>query len=305
MAKREVVSPDIPTVTGTLELDPDSPEQQRRIELANWITSKENPLTARVMVNRIWHFHFGTGLVDTPSDFGGNGTTPTHPELLDWLAAEFTDSDWSIKHIHRLILLSSTYQQSSEPNAAAGKVDAACRLLWRFPPRRLEAEAIRDGILAVSGQLDKQMFGPGFMFYEPNSNYARNWVAKDDFGPAEFRRMIYGMKIRMEQDAVFGAFDCPDGGQVTPKRSRSTTALQALNLLNSPFLLQQAEYLAQRLTQEAGENPEQQVRRGFQLATGREPTAEELAASVDLIEQYELKDFCRALLNTNEFLFIP
>ncbi|MEX1224711.1 MAG: DUF1553 domain-containing protein, partial [Pirellulales bacterium] len=243
MAKREVVSPDIPTVTGTLELDPDSPEQQRRIELANWITSKENPLTARVMVNRIWHFHFGTGLVDTPSDFGGNGTSPTHPELLDWLAAEFTDSDWSIKHIHRLILLSSTYQQSSEPNVAASKVDAACRLLWRFPPRRLEAEAIRDGILAVSGQLDKRMYGPGFMFYEPNSNYARNWVAKDDFGPAEFRRMIYGMKIRMEQDAVFGAFDCPDGGQVTPKRSRSTTALQALNLLNSPFLLQQAEYL--------------------------------------------------------------
>src|SRR5690606_23952124 len=148
------------------------------------------------------------------------------------------------------------YQQSSTPTSMALAKDKDCALLWRFPPRRLEAEVIRDNILWVSGVLDERMTGPGFMLFHPNSNYSRNWIAKDEFGPAEFRRMIYALKLRMEHDAVFSAFDCPDGGQIAPKRPRSTTPIQALNLFNSDFILQQAGLLAARVRQEAGDDPQ-------------------------------------------------
>lgn len=302
--KREAVAPDALTVLGSLGMTLDEPEQQRRVRLANWIASPDNPLTARVLVNRVWQYILGSGIVATPSDFGGNGVPPTHPELLDWLADEFVRNGWSIKHIQRLILTSNTFRQSGRPRAKGLARDAGGRLLWRFPPRRLEAEAIRDGILAVSGALDSTMGGPGFYLLDVQEENVMHYFPKEEFGPAEFRRMVYLFKIRQEQDAVFGSFDCPDGNQVIPNRSRSNTPLQALNLFNSPFVLQQAQFLADRLQADAGSNPDEQVRRAFQLAFARSPDAFELESSVAMVETEGLKAFCRALFNTSEFLFV-
>ncbi len=304
MQKREAVAPDALTVLGTLGLNMDEPEQNRRVRLADWIASADNPLTARVLVNRLWQYTFGTGLVDTPSDFGANGTRPTHPELLDWLADEFVKGGWSIKHIHRLILLSATFQQSSLPRAEAAKVDADGQLLWRFPPRRLEAEAIRDSILAVSGALDLKMGGPGFYLMDVVVENVMHYFAKEKFTPAEFRRMVYQFRIRQTTDSVFGSLDCPDGGSVMPRRSRSNTPLQALNLFNSNFIIQQADLLANRLRTEAGEAPEAQAGLAFRLFYARPPDTFELSASAALIHEHGLPSFARALLNTSEFLFV-
>jgi hypothetical protein len=270
--------------------------------LARWITSHDNPLTARVMVNRIWQHHFGQGLVATPSDFGANGARPTHPELLDWLADEFVTGGWRMKALHRRIVTSAAYRQASAPRADALAKDAGTQLLWRFPPRRLEAEPIRDSILAVSGTLNLAAGGPGYEVFEPNDNYVHVYAPKVDFGPAEWRRMIYQNKPRMEQDEVFGTFDCPDAGQVAPRRNRSTTPLQALNLLNSRFMLQQSALFAERLQREAGPDVDEQVRRAFQLAFQRDPHPAELAAAAQLIAAHGTPVFCRALLNANEFI---
>jgi hypothetical protein len=273
--------------------------------LARWIARADNPLTARVIVNRIWHYHFGRGIVDTPSDFGHHGAVPSHPELLDWLATELVQSGWSQKHIHRLILTSSTYRQSASPRPDALKADAAARLLWRFPPRRLEAEAIRDSILTASGVLDERMGGPGFSAFEPNKNYVRVYSPKEQFGPPEWRRMVYMFKVRMEQDAVFGAFDCPDAGLVAPRRTQSTTALQALNLMNSRFILQQAELMSERIRRDAGSGTEPELDRAFAVALGRLPDDSERAAAGRLVASFGLPALCRALFNANEFLFLP
>lgn len=304
-APREEVSPDALEVIGTLELERDSPEQQRRVAFANWVADPKNPLTARVMVNRIWQHHFGTGIVDTPSDFGANGTNPSHPELLDWLAAEFVSNDWSIKHIHRLILLSDTFRQANIPSPRAMNIDAGTRLLWRFPSRRLEAEAVRDCVLAVSGALDPRMGGPGFSGFEVEMENVRHYHPKQNFGPDDWRRMIYMTKVRQERDAVFGVFDCPDLSQVMPQRSRSTTPLQALNLFNSQFMLQQAELLAKRLEGERPDGREGQIKLAFWLCFGRDPQSEELAHALELVDRHGMVAMCRALLNANEFLFIP
>ncbi|MBI1176419.1 DUF1553 domain-containing protein [bacterium] len=303
-AKREPVAPDEPTVFGTLGLAQDAPEQSRRVKLANWIASQENPLTARVMVNRLWQYIFGNGIVATASDFGGNGVAPTHPELLDWLADEFVKGGWSIKHIQRLILNSNTFRQSSQPQPEGLARDAGDSLLWRFQPRRLEAEPIRDSILAVSGALDTRMGGPGFYLLDVQEENVMHYFPKEKFGPLEFRRMIYLFKIRQEQDAIFGSFDCPDGNQVIPHRSRSNTPLQALNLFNSQFVLQQANFLAERLRKEAGDDPKQQVTRAFELAFARRPDSFETSVSTEMIHTDGLESFCRALYNTSEFLFV-
>ncbi len=305
MQKKEEVAPAaLASFGGQMGLSADSPEQQRRLALAEWIADARNPLTARVFVNRIWHYHFGAGLVDTPSDFGLNGARPTHPELLDWLASEFIARGWRIKELHRLIVLSATYRQSSQPSVEPLKVDAGSRLLWRFPPRRLEAEPLRDTILAVSGQLDLRLGGPGFDLFEPNDNYVKIYTSKTAFDADEFRRMVYQSKPRVQLDDVFGAFDCPDAGQIAPKRTSSTTPLQALNLLNSSFTFQQAGFFAKRLENEAGANIAAQVNRAFKLAFGREPSAEETAAATALIREHGLPIFCRALFNSNEFITI-
>jgi hypothetical protein len=299
MAKREPVGPEALEVMGSLDLAMDAPERERRVALADWIASAENPLTARVAVNRLWQFVFGTGLVDTPSDFGGNGTAPTHPELLDWLAARFVAEGWSMKEMFRLLLHSEAFQQASRPNAAAARIDADSRYLWRFPPRRLEAEVIRDSMLAVAGTLDLRMGGPGFHLFEVDRENVVHYHPKEETGPAEWRRMIYLYKIRQEQDAVFGAFDCPDGNQVIPSRSRSTTPLQALNLFNSRFSMQQAENLAERLGEGADRIPA-----AYELLYGRPASAAEVADAQEFVAEHGFVSFCRALLNTNEFLFV-
>lgn len=302
-AKREEVAPNAPAIFTNLQLAKDSPESERRKKLAEWIASPENPLTARVLVNRIWQFHFGRGLVDTPSDFGEAGVPPTHPQLLDWLAGELVRSGWSMKHIHRLILSSATYQQSSRPQEEALKVDGSTRLLWRYPPRRLEAEPIRDSILAASGVLDLKKGGPGFSAFEVEAENVRHYHPKKSFGPEDWRRMVYMTKVRMEKDAVFGLFDCPDAATSVAQRSRSTTPLQALNLFNSTFLLQQADLFAQRLEGE-GATADERIKRAFEICYARQPSTDELNASRTFVEQQGLAAFCRALLNSNEFLFI-
>ncbi|EMI18851.1 secreted protein containing DUF1549 [Rhodopirellula maiorica SM1] len=304
-AKRERVSPDAIDAFTSLDLEQDAPERLRRLAFANWIAAKENPLTARVIVNRLWQFHFGIGIVDTPSDFGRNGTPPSHPELLDWLACELVDNGWSLKHIHRLILGSATWQRSSRPTPAGTKVDANTRMLWRFPSRRLEAEAIRDSVLAVSGVLDlATLGGPGFSAFEVQLENVRHYHPKQEYGPSDWRRMIYMTKVRQEKDHVFGAFDCPDASMVMPKRSRSTTPQQALNLLNSRFVMQQAEILAKRIQSEA-KTERKQVIRAWQLCFQRSPSEQEIADSERFIEQEGMVQFTRAILNANEFVFIP
>ncbi len=304
LQKREVVAPDALTVLGSLGLAVDEPEQQRRLQLARWIASPQNPLTARVLVNRLWHYIFGHGIVDTPGDFGINGARPTHPELLDWLAHEFVQSGWSIKHIQKLILLSQTFQQTSTPRAAAQEIDSDGRFLWRYTPRRLEAEAIRDSILSVAGTLDPHMGGPGFFLQEVVEENVMHYFPKEKYTPAEFRRMVYLFRIRQATDSVFGSFDCPDGGQIMSKRSRSNTPLQALNLFNSTFVLQQADLLSARLRREAGDSPEAQTALAFALCSARPPDAWELAESAAMIRAQGLPSFCRALFNSSEFLFL-
>lgn len=304
LAKREQVTPDAPEIFTSLNLKAETPERERRKRLAEWIASPKNPLTARVMVNRIWQFHFGQGLVTTPSDFGAGGVAPTHPELLDWLAQELISHNWSLKHIHRLILNSATYQQSGKPNSQAIQIDAASQYWWRFPPRRLEAEPIRDSILAITGVIDLKQGGPGFSAFEVDTENVRHYHPKQSYGPEDWRRMIYMTKVRMEQDSVFGLFDCPDAATTVAKRSRSTTPLQALNLFNSAFLLQQADLFAKRLETEQPDDLSAQIRLAFELCFSRPPTQTEQAEAIAFISQHQLPAFCRALLNSNELLFI-
>ena len=299
----EEVVPAVLSALGDLKLPNDAPEQQRRRALADWIASPQNPLTARVMVNRIWQGHFGTGLVETPSDFGLNGTKPSHPDLLDWLAQEFIRGGWSVKHIHRLIVLSATYRQRSDASDASAK-DADARLLWRFPSRRLEAENIRDTILAVSGTLNLEMYGRGFDLFDQRGGLS-GFKPVESFTGDGLRRMIYAHKVRREREAVFGAFDCPDAGQSTARRRESTTPIQALNLFNSRFTLEASEALAARVKRESGNDPAQQVHRAWQLALSRDPNSEELADATPSVRDHGLPTLCRALFNSNEFLFLP
>ena len=339
MQPREIIAPGgLARFGAPLQLAAETAEPERRLALARWIADPQHPLTARVIVNRLWHYHFGQGIVNTPSDFGLNGARPTHPELLDWLATELIAQGWHLKPIHRLIVTSHAFRQAGEiydlrlmtddlekekaaraaaekiinhqskiinpAPALAASVDSNNRLLWHFPARRLEAEALRDHILAVTGQLDLTVGGPGFDLFEPNTKYVKVYTPRQDFGPAEFRRMVYQSKPRMQLDDVFGAFDCPDAGQIAPRRTSSTTALQALNLLNSRFTLQQASLFAHRLQTEAGQSPEPQVRRAFQLAFSRAPDPAELRGARELITTHGLPALCRALLNANEFVTV-
>lgn len=301
---REEVQPEIPQVLGSITLPANATEQQRRRALADWIANPANPLTARVMANRIWQGHFGIGLVETSNDFGRNGTPPSHPELLDWLASEFLRSGWSIKQLHRLVVLSATYRQSSQYIPAAARHDADVRLLWRYPLRRLEAETIRDTMLFVSGKLNLAMGGPGFDLFDKRGGLS-GFVPVESFPDAGLRRMIYAHKVRRERDPVFGAFDCPDAGQSTGRRRESVTPLQTLNLLNSRFALDQAEAFAARVHADVGGDLRQQIERAYWLAYGRGPHSTELNDAEPIVRENGLVVLCRALFNSNEFLFCP
>lgn len=306
MQPREEVAPGSLTAIGAKihSNSDDSVEGIRRLNFAKWVTSPENPLPARVIVNRLWQQHFGEGIVQTPSDFGTGGLKPSHAELLDLMADELMNDSWRLKTIHRLIVESATYRQSSDITDDGMMKDAGNRFLWRYSPRRIEAEPLRDTILAVSGNLDLRIGGPGFDLFESNNNYVKVYVTKKSYGPPEWRRMVYQSKPRMQLDDTFGAFDCPDAGQIAPRRNRSTTPLQALNLLNSGFILDQSKILADRLRNEAKDDTAAQIRLAFELAFQRRPVDEELTASKRLIESHGLESFTRALFNANELLSV-
>lgn len=301
---KDPVSPAIPAVFGDAPLTPSADEPQTRMTLADWIVDESNPLTARVIVNRVWHGHFGSGLVATASDFGRSGLEPSHPELLDRLAIDFVRGGRSIKRLHRAIVLSATYRQASAPNAVAAAIDADNRLLWRFTPRRLEAEAIRDSLLAISGQWNRQMFGRGYDLFNQRGGLS-GFTPIESFGPEGLRRMIYAHKVRREREAVFGAFDCPDGGQSASRREESTTPIQALNLFNSRFTLDRAQAWAERLRTNAGTDVSAQVAFAYRAALSRLPDDQEAAQAAELTRQHGLETLCRVLLNCNEFLFLP
>jgi len=309
---RDEVDPAGPVVLGgELGLSSDTPGPERRKVFADWIADEANPLTARVMVNRIWHHVFGMGIVPTTSDFGDAGARPSHPELLDWLAAEFVEptlsdgSSWSMKSMIRMLVMSDAFRRSSAPNKDAIAKDASSALLWRFPPRRVEAEVIRDSILFASGKLDTSIGGKSFRIHNVKKTYAQ-WEVVNNYGPETWRRMLYQERMRRVDDQMFTAFDFPDCGQVRAKRPVSTTPLQALNLLNSDFTRDQAGHLAARAKREAGDGSvDAQVRRSFQLLLNRDPDSEELALSKEVVKEAGLDVVCRSLINSNEFAFLP
>ena len=303
MNRRKIVDPAIPTILGNLGLNRDTPEHERRVALAQHLTTSNHPLTPRVIINRVWQHHFGEGLVDTPSDFGEMGSKPSHRKLLDELASGFVAGGWSLKNLHRQIVLSKTFRQSSRPRENGLKIDADSRLLWRFPPRRFEGEAIRDSILQCSGKLNWKMGGPGFDLFKQRGGLS-DYISLETFDESGWRRMIYSHKIRMQSVDIFGAFDCPDSGQMKPKRSRSITPSQSLSLFNSPFVLRQAAFFADRVRSEAPGTSGEQVRRAFQIAFGRPPSNDEHNRMLQLVDSEGLQQLCRVLLNSSEFLYI-
>jgi len=309
---RDEVAPSGPMIfDGDLKLTSKAGGSKRRAEFAKWITSNRNPLTARVMVNRIWHHVFGRGIVSTTSDFGSAGAKPTHPELLDWVAAEFVEPSlpgyqaqpWSMKSLIRLLVMSEAFRQTSRPNANGIANDAGSELLWRFPPKRVEAEVIRDSILLASGLLDRSIGGRSYRIHNVKKTYAQ-WEVLNNHGPDTWRRMLYQERMRRVDDRMFTAFDFPDCGQVRAKRPVSTTPLQALNLMNSDFVIDQAKRIAARATKDAS-GDETKVERCFELLLGRKPDAQECEACLVVAKQESLSLVCRALINSNEFAFIP
>jgi len=304
----EVKPASISTLAGVaqaFELPLDAPESERRLALAKWLVQPDNPLTARVLANRIWHYHFGVGLVDTPSDFGKLGGLPTHPELLDWLARRLHAHGWKLKPLHREIMLSQTYQQSGAWNERAAAVDADSRLLWRFPPRRLGAEELRDTMLTVAGRLDLRAGGPGFQLYRYLQDNVATYLPLDRHGPETYRRAVYHHNARAMVADLMTEFDLPDCAFTTPRRASTTSPLQALTLLNHSFTLDLAEAFARRIGERtANSDLKSKVVLAFELAYQREPDAAELAAGERLTQDHGLAALCRALLNANELLYL-
>ncbi|HYP09778.1 MAG TPA: PSD1 and planctomycete cytochrome C domain-containing protein [Bryobacteraceae bacterium] len=314
--KGSVMQPGVLTVASRSEWkfpEPptDSSTSWRRRGFAEWLASAENPLTARVMVNRIWQHHFGEGIVRTPSNFGKMGERPTHPELLDWLATEFMDRGWSIKAIHRLILSSETYQMVSDDNAEGLKADAENKYLWRMPRRRLEGEAIRDSIMFVAGNLDLTVGGPAvFPYIDPalfQSSSRRTWNGKPDSDPSTWRRSVYVFAKRSIPLPMLEVFDRPDSVISCARRNRSTIAPQALILMNNAFVLMEAQKFSERLRKEAGADSKRQVELAFALTLSRKPSGKEMDEALSFLRaggEQSLLDFSQAMLNLNEFVYI-
>lgn len=290
------IDPGFLSVLEPASLEIPSPKQSnttgRRSKLAEWLTDKEHPLTPRVIVNRIWLKHFKDGLVASPNDFGELGKAPSHPELLDWLASELLDSGWSFKHMHRLILHSSTYQQTArrEPGETEMKTDPLNRLLWRYPPQRLDAAQVRDAMLSVSGELDRSLGGPSVKGHQQ-------------------RRSIYVRKIRNTPDEVLKGFDSPTGFNSTPVRDTTTTPGQALLLMNSDWILKRAHQFAEQLRSVHGDDSAAMVKEAYHRCYGRLPNPEETRLAVSFLrdehaEGDSLLDMCQMLLNSNEFLYL-
>ena len=339
----EVVAPAglsiIRTPSPDFGLTPDAPEAERRIKLALWLADAQHPLTARVMVNRIWHHHFGRGIVETPNDFGFSGGKPSHPELLDWLAAEFAigsfefrvpsselkdkelgpsdsptrnselgtrnlSSPWSIKRLHKLILLSATYRQSAAMNERAAAIDADNALLWRFAPRRVEGEIIRDAMLAISGQLNPQLGGPSFKPFTVTNHGSDFYHLKDLIGPEFNRRTIYRAHVNSGKSAMMDALDCPDPSIKTPARRVTTTPLAALALMNNSFVQRQAKHFAERVLKEANNDEAMAIALAYRAAFGRPASENEMKDAALLVKEHGMSTLCWALINATEFMYI-
>ena len=305
---REVVVPSGIAATSVAAADfglpADATDADRRRKLAEWITDSANPLTARTIANRLWQFHFGTGIVETPNDLGFNGARPSHPELLDWLASELIESKWSLKALHRAIVCSATYRQGAQFNAEAEKIDADNRLMWRHAPRRLEAEAVRDAVLVAAGELNPQIGGPG---YQDFTTYMRNtqfYDIEDRVGFEFNRRSVYRTWVRSGRNPFLDVLDCPDPSTTAPKRAVTTTPLQALALMNNSFLLRMSANCAARVLRDAGKEPGDQIELAFQLIYARAPDTAERESSRQFVTTYGLPALCRVLFNSNEFLYI-
>ena len=311
----EVFPAGLTELGGDLGLEnPNTGGRKRRVAFANWLVKKEHPLTSRVMVNRIWHHVFGQGIVVTTSDFGKAGAPPSHPELLDWLADEFvnpTGSDeyssepqaWSIKHMIRLMVMSHAFRQQSLPREDCISVDAGSSLLWRYPPKRMEAEVIRDSILMASGSMDDKIGGRSYRIHNVKKRYAQ-WEVVDNHSEKTWRRLIYQERMRRVDDKNFTAFDFPDCGQIRARRPVSTTPLQALNLMNSDFVVEQSELIAKRATEETS-SATAALNRCFQRVLNRDPSPEEIQLCTEIAKTEGLDIVCRALINSNEFAFLP
>ena len=297
LAALQMLDPNLTDINAT--------ETGRRLALANWITHEDNPLTYRVIANRLWQWTFGNGLVTTPSDFGFGGDRPSHPELLDWMAHRLKQNNGSLKSLLKEIVLSKTYRQQSifsDQNTGVRK-DTANRLLWRQNPRRMDAETIRDSVLLVSGKLNDQRGGPGFEDFAYKQAYAPeyNYITADS--PKLWRRSIYRFLVRTTPNRFMTTLDCPDPANFTPKRLNTTTPLQSLALYNNDFMLRQAGYLAERIETAAGPNLKKQVEQAFRLVFNRPPNEEEMEISESVLEEENLFVLCRSLINSNEFFY--
>lgn len=292
----------VPGRSARFELQADHPEGARRVALAEWITHSDNTLTWRSIVNRVWHYHFGRGLVDTPNDFGLAGGQPSHPELLDWLAVAFRDGGGSLKDLHRLILTSAVYRQQSAHDEACAAIDGSNRFLWRQNRRRLEAEAVRDTVLLVSGKLDPTMGGPSFRDFvierpEHSPHYQYHKADPDD--PATHRRSIYRFIVRSQPQPFMDTMDCADPSQLVDKRGETTTALQALALLNNAFVVRMAEHFARQV-----ESEPDPVAAAIAHALSRPASEEERRLLNQYARKHGLAATCRLIFNLNEFAFV-
>ncbi|QDU05501.1 Planctomycete cytochrome C [Gimesia chilikensis] len=291
---------------GIFDLKDLGDEGARRLALARWITNRDNPLTWRSIVNRVWLYHFGKGIVDTPNDFGKMGTKPTHPELLDYLASHFRDKGQSIKDLHRLIVLSTAYRQTSRTNPQGNQLDGDNRLLWRMNRRKLEAEAIRDAVLQISGKLDLIMYGPGdrlFVLEKPQHSPHYLYQKYDPATTDTHRRSIYRFIVRSVPDPFMESLDCADPSQITPKRIETLTALQALALLNDQFMVSMSDFFAKQISSKSTDL-ESQVTQAFETALGRPPEPGEVTLLETVGKKHGLENVCRLIMNSNEFIFI-
>jgi len=280
---------------------PEADDATRRTALARWLTDRRNPLLARVIVNRVWFWHFGNGIVNTPSDFGFNGDRPSHPKLLDWLAVEFMNHGWSLKWLHRQILTSRAWQQSSQHNEKAFALDASNRLLWHMPLKRMDAEMLRDSILASAGNLNPERGGPSYLLQKKAAGGSYMHKALDNDGPDVWRRAVYRFVVRGGERIFLDSFDCPDPAVATPQRSISNTPVQALTLLNNKFVLNQAKLLAAQLEKSAADP----IAAAYDRLYQRTPSEKERAIATRFIAQHGLALYLRALWNTNEFVYVP
>jgi mono/diheme cytochrome c family protein len=294
------------SLAGEFVLSKHGHEEKPRAALANWIASPSNVLTWRSIANRVWHYHFGRGIVDTPNDFGRNGSRPTHPELLDWLGVEFRDGGKSLKVLHRMMVSSAVYRQSTRDDPAYAKIDADNRFLWRMNRTRLDAEELRDSVLAVSGTLDTAMGGPGIELFRFKNDHSPIYDHSDPEAidnPRVRRRTVYRFIVRSVPNPFLDCLDSADPNLNAPTRNTTITALQSLALLNDIFMIRQSQYFARRL-EELSTDPRRRIEAAVLLALGRRPVPEEANALENYASKHGLANACRFLLNTNEFAFI-